>query len=122
MEYWTEPKIVHFNCTWNFCPVCKPNRFLKKEIIMQENNETKVKCKPGQGKLNRLIAKAQDKLRDLGYPERRFKRDYEAGTASYKCPVTGMTAFVNILNREISGSAFSQSFAAIAPTKEQGNG
>lgn len=98
--------------------------------MSQENNvnselvEAKaVKCKPGQGKLNRLIAKAQDKLRELGYPERRFKRDYEAGTAVYTCPVTGKTAAVNIHNREISGTAFGQSFSAVAPTlTEQGNG
>lgn len=69
-----------------------------------ENNE--VKCKPGQGKLNRLIAKAQTKLQALGYPERRFKRDYSAGTATYTCPNTGKTCFVNIHNKEISGTAF----------------
>lgn len=82
-----------------------------------------VKCKPGQGKLNRLIAKAQDKLRELGYPERRFKRDYVSGTAIYTCPETGVTAFVNIVTKEITGSAFRQSFSAIAPTTtEQANG
>lgn len=66
-----------------------------------------VKCKPGQGKLNRLIAKAQVKLQELGYlPDRRFKRDYAAGTANYVCRETGATAYVNIHTKEISGTAF----------------
>lgn len=85
--------------------------------MSQENNGMSqevrtAKCKPGQGKLNRLIAKAQDKLRALGYPERRFKRDYEAGTASYVCPDTGLTAFVDIKTKEIGGSALLMPYAA----------
>lgn len=64
-----------------------------------------VKCKPGQGKFNRLIEQAQLKLRELGYPERRFKRNYTSGIAKYICPITGKEVLVNINNKEISGNA-----------------
>lgn len=78
---------------------------MQQRILGQEEIKT-VKCKPGQGKLNRLIAKAQLQLGELGFPDRRFKRNYEAGTATYKCPNTGKTAFVNIATKEISGTCF----------------
>lgn len=81
---------------------------------MSTQNETStvktVKCKPGQGKLNRLIAKAQTKLFNLGYPEKRFKRDYESGVASYTCPVTSRTCFVNIQNKQITGTCLDTPF------------
>lgn len=76
-----------------------------------------VKCKPGQGKLNRLIAKAQIKLQELGYPDRRFKRDYAAGTANYICREKGATAHVNIHTKEISGTAFEAPY--VAPTTKE---
>lgn len=65
--------------------------------------------KPGQSKLNRMIARATKELLEKGYPKQNWKRDYEAGTAVYTCPNTGRQAFVNIVTREITGNAFENS-------------
>ena len=63
-----------------------------------------VKCKPGQGKLNRMIVKAQALLAKMGHPARRFKRDYAAGIATYTCPHCGAIAVVTV-NRQMDGTA-----------------
>lgn len=63
-----------------------------------------VKCKPGQGKLNRMIVKAQALLEKMGHPKRRFKRDYAGGIATYTCPHCGAIAVVTV-NRQMDGSA-----------------
>jgi hypothetical protein len=55
----------------------------------------KVKCKPNQGKLNRLIAKAQVQITAMGHAPRRFTRDYELVVALYECPNCKTLIFVN---------------------------
>ena len=70
---------------------------------MQDENK-KIKCKPGQGKLNRTIIKAQKMLAEMGHTVKRFKRDYENGVATYACPTCGLTAVVKT-DKTIVGDA-----------------
>lgn len=60
-------------------------------------NTKTLKCKPGQGKLNRLTKNAQAVLASLGHTPRRFKRDYNSGTATYTCPNCNATAVATVV-------------------------
>jgi hypothetical protein len=53
-----------------------------------------LKCKPSLGKLNRLTKAAQSLIAHQGHATKRFKRDYDTGTASYECPNCGARALV----------------------------
>jgi hypothetical protein len=90
----------------NEAAIAPPVGFENQTVEAEVKSEIhKVKCKPGQGKLNRLIAKAQQVLSDLDHGERRFKRNYEDGTASYTCPHCGATVFVGISTGVYLGNA-----------------
>lgn len=58
--------------------------------------EKPLKRQRGLGKLNRLIARAQQLLRMNGYDMRRFTRNYENGTALSSCKKSGRMVTVNI--------------------------
>lgn len=70
-----------------------------------------VKCKPGQGKLNRLAATAQGAISANGHAAKRFSRDYNALVSTYVCPHCAATAIVTVNPpaglSKISGSALS---------------
>jgi hypothetical protein len=55
-----------------------------------------LKRQPGLGRLNRLIAASMDTVVSNGHANKRFKRDYKAGAATYKCPNCGATAVVSL--------------------------
>lgn len=75
--------------------------------------EKPLKRQKGLGKLNRLIAKAQQLLRMRGYQMRRFTRNYDNGTALSSCKKTGALVTVNIYgktdNERMVGEAFHKS-------------
>jgi hypothetical protein len=61
--------------------------------------ETKVlKRQPGLGKINRLTKAAQATIAANGHENKRFKRDYNTGTATYTCPHCGATATATVSN------------------------
>lgn len=68
-----------------------------------------LKRQPGLGKLNRLIAAAQMKLKGMGHNMKRFDRDYTTGTATSTCKHCGATVTVNIngktLDEKMQGEA-----------------
>ena len=66
----------------------------------------KIKCKAGQGKLNRLASKAQVIILGMGHSDTRFRRDYDNGTATYTCAVCGLTSYIDINAQiKITGTA-----------------
>lgn len=72
-------------------------------------NEVNRKRPFALGKLNRLTAKATPILISLGHSDKRFKRFYFGGTATYTCPKCNLTAeaFASPLRGEskLSGEA-----------------
>lgn len=57
-------------------------------VVTQEVTQTQVrvlKRQPGLGRLNRLIASATEILVANGHANKRFKRDYNTGSATYTC-------------------------------------
>lgn len=62
-----------------------------------EVTTTKVlKRQPGLGKLNRMTKAAQATIVANGHENKRFKRDYATGTATYTCPTCGATATATV--------------------------
>lgn len=72
-------------------------------------NEVNRKRPFALGKLNRLTAKAMPVLASLGHSDKRFKRFYIGGTATYTCPKCNLKAeaFASPLRGEskLSGEA-----------------
>lgn len=68
-----------------------------------------VKCKPGQGKLNRWAAQAQVVITANGHASGRFKRDYNLGVSTYVCKNCAATAIARVnpsqSEQKVSGTA-----------------
>lgn len=74
-----------------------------------------VKCKPGQGKLNRLIAKAQVLIAQHGHAGKLFKRDYDNGTAVYTCTHCQALVVIDIHGTAGKMGGFALTTACSAP-------
>jgi hypothetical protein len=62
-----------------------------------EANVTKVlKRQPGLGKLNRMTKSAQSTIASNGHANKRFKRDYSTGVATYTCPNCSASAIAQV--------------------------
>lgn len=79
-----------------------------------------VKCKPGQGKLNRTIALAQAVLTENGHAGKRFKRDYALGFASYVCPNCNATAIART-DKTFTGDAIFNKCTTVVGQNEGGD-
>jgi len=73
--------------------------------------ETITKRDKSLGKLNRTVAEAVDVLVAMGHLKKRFRRDYESGTASYHCPSCGATA--KVIACQGHGDSYSEGIALV---------
>lgn len=77
-----------------------------------------VKCKPGQGKLNRLAASAQVTIQANGHAAKRFSRDYLGLVSTYVCTHCAATATVTVNPTpglaKISGTALSMKCSVVS--------
>ena len=75
-----------------------------------------LKRQPGLGKINRRVKKAISMLTAKGHTAARFKRDYDAGVATYRCGHCDLLATINlnvaVTDLQISGPAI-DSFCSV---------